>query len=537
MTRHAINALQSGKTFDILVIGGGATGCGIALDAASRGLSVALVERYDFAEGTSSRSTKLVHGGVRYLEAAIKRLDRDQYDLVRHALAERGSFLRNAPHLTRALPLVTPLYSWWQVPYVYVGLKLYDLLSGNQSIGASRLLTRTQALSRFPMLKAKGLKAGVLYYDGQFVDSRMAVAIALTAQRAGAIVANHVEVTALLHDHAGKVAGAKVRDGLDGQEWDIHARVVVNATGPFADSLRRMDDPAAQPILKVSSGIHILLDRRFVPPETGLLIPSTEDGRVLFILPWQGHAIVGTTDEAAEIEAHPAPSPADIAYLLRHARLYFDIDVQEKDIKAAWSGIRPLVFDPKAKDTSQLARDHVIIDDPSGLVTIAGGKWTTYRFMAEQAVDHAVAAAGLAPAQACHTHEMRLLGGESFRADGGAELVRRHGLPADVAEHLNRSYGDQADRVATLCGSGLETRLHPEHPYVEAEVLHAVRHEAAARAADVLCRRLTLALVDTQAARQAAPRVIDLMAAELNWTQQRRQQEQDHLNQKLNQAL
>lgn len=537
MRNAAIASLQNGQTFDLLVVGGGATGCGIAVDAATRGLSVALVERYDFAEGTSSRSTKLVHGGVRYLEAAVRRLDRDQYALVRHALHERGAFLRNAPHLTNPLPLVTPITSWWQVPYVYAGLKLYDLLSGGMSIGHSRLVGRAEALRRFPQLKAAGLKAGVVYYDGQFVDSRMNAALAMTARREGACVLNHVAVTALDHDAGGQVCGARLRDAIDGREWSVRARVVVNATGPFADSLRRMDDPAARPILKVSSGVHILLDRRFVPPDTGLLIPRTDDGRVLFILPWQGHAIVGTTDQTAEIVDHPAPSAADIAYLLAHVRRYFDVEVGAGDVKAAWSGIRPLVFDPKAKDTAQLARDHVIIDDPSGLITVAGGKWTTYRLMAEQTVDRAVARAGLAAAP-CRTHALRLLGGEAYSPHGHESLVRSHGLPDDVARHLNRSYGDQAPKVAALAtAQGLTGRLHPDHPYVEAEVPYVMRHEAAERAADVLCRRLTLALVDNAAARMVAPRVLDLMAGQAGWSAERRQHEADLLRHRLEQAL
>lgn len=537
MRRDALQALRSGRIFDILVIGGGATGCGIALDAATRGLSVALVERYDFAEGTSSRSTKLVHGGVRYLEAAVKRLDRHQYALVRHALHERGAFLRNAPHLTNRLPLVTPIYSWWQVPYVYAGLMMYDLLSGKMNIGHSRLISRDEALRRFPMLKAEGLKAGVIYYDGQFVDTRMTATLAMTARREGAVMANHVEVIALLHGADGRVCGARLRDALGGEEWEVRARAIINATGPFADSVRRMDAPDAKPILKVSSGIHIMLDRRFVPPETGLLIPKTDDGRVLFVLPWQGHTIIGTTDEEATISDHPVPSPADVAYLLSHIRRYFNMDVHESDIKSVWSGIRPLVFDPKAKDTSQLARDHVIIDDPSGLITISGGKWTTYRFMAEEAVDHAVAATGLRPATPCRTHDMRLLGGENFAADGAKRLVREYHLPADVAEHLHRAYGDRAPRVAALAAEGLNARLHAGHPYVEAEVIHAIREEAAERAADVLCRRLTLALVDIDAAKAAAPRVIALMAGELGWDDARREQERDHLHHRLTEAL
>jgi glycerol-3-phosphate dehydrogenase len=537
MREQILKELQSGNTVDLLVIGGGATGCGIALDATTRGLKTALVERYDYAEGTSSRSTKLVHGGVRYLESAVKRLDRVQYHLVREALHERGALLRNAPHLTRRLPLVTPLYSWFDVPYMFAGLKLYDLLSGRMNIGHSSLIGRKEALRRFPMLKAAGLKAGVIYYDGQFSDARMALSLALTARREGALLASHTGVIALLHAADGPVTGATVEDRLTGTRWDIHARSVINATGPFADIIRRMDDPTAQPILKVSSGIHIVLDKRFVPPETGLLIPKTDDGRVLFILPWQGHALVGTTDEQADIADHPRPSAADIAYLLGYVRRYFNLEVSEKDIKSVWSGLRPLVFDRKAGDTSRLARDHVIVESKSGLITIAGGKWTTYRLMSQQAVDHAVALAGLTQARPCRTHDMPIWGGDAFDPKADLSLARDFGLSPDVADHLNHAYGDHAFAVAALAGAGWGARLHPDHPFIEAEVVYAVREEQAVRAVDVLVRRMTLALIDKGAAMHAAPRVLAIMTAELSWNESRRAAESDLLQQRLAEAL
>ncbi|MTJ84059.1 MAG: FAD-dependent oxidoreductase [Telmatospirillum sp.] len=537
MRHHRLDALRTNELFDILVIGGGATGCGIAVDAATRGLKVALVERNDFAEGTSSRSTKMVHGGVRYLEAAIKRLDKAQYTLVREGLHERGAFLRNAPHLSNRVPLVTPLYSWMEVPYVFAGLKLYDLLAGSQNIGHSSLISRAEALRRFPFLKADGLKAGVVYYDGQFVDARMAIALAKTAEDAGAAVANHVAVTALIHDTDRRVAGAEVEDRLTGDRWTIRARAVINATGPYADAICRMDDPAAQPILKVSSGIHIVLDKRFVPPDTGMLIPKTDDGRVLFILPWQGHALIGTTDEPATVSEHPKPEAADIAYLLNHIRRYFNVAVSESDIKSVWSGIRPLVFDPKAKDTSQLARDHVIIESMSGLVTISGGKWTTYRLMSEQAVDRAISVAHLSPVRPCCTHHLKLWGGAGYREDGDRVLVRDYGLEADVARHLNRIYGDRASDVAALAASGAGARLHPAHPYIEAEVLYAVREEAAVHAADVLVRRMTLAHVDRPAALAALPRVVAIMTDALGWSDHDREVEESRARERLEEAI
>jgi len=534
MRQDTLNALRTNEIFDILIIGGGATGCGIAADAATRGLTVALVERNDFAEGTSSRSTKMIHGGVRYLEAAVRRLDKSQYNLVREGLHERGAFIRNAPHLTNRIPLVTPIYSWTEIPYVFTGLKLYDLLAGSENIGHSSLISRGEALRRFPALKADGLKAGVVYYDGQFVDTRMAMTLALTARRAGAAVANHVMATGLIRDAKGRVAGATVEDRLSKEGWTIRARTVINATGPYADAVCRMDDPDAMPILKVSSGIHIILDKRFVPPGSGMLIPKTDDGRVLFILPWQGHALIGTTDEPAAVTDHPRPEEEDIAYLLDHIRRYFNVAVTRADVRSVWCGIRPLVFDPKAKDTAQLARDHVIIESQSGLITISGGKWTTYRLMSEQAVNRAVAVGGLTKAGPCRTSTLTLFGGDNFRQDGEADLARKFGLDADIAHHLHRMYGDRAPDVAGLAKN---VRLHPDHPYVEAEIIHAVRQEDAVHAADVLVRRTTLALVDRAAAIAAVARTVAVMGDELGWDDIRREQEERDTLSRLQEAI
>ncbi|WP_298039538.1 FAD-dependent oxidoreductase [uncultured Desulfuromonas sp.] len=537
MTRQeTLAALKQDEPFDLLVVGGGATGCGIAVDAALRGLKVALVEKNDLAEGTSSRSTKLVHGGVRYLEKAVKRLDKAQYDLVREGLHERGVLLKNAPHLSNPIPFVTPLYKWLDVPMVTIGLKLYDLLAGKMGIGHSRLLSRKKALQRFPMLQAKGLKAGVLYYDGQFNDARMAVALAMTAREHGAVVANHVEVTDLVKE-SGHVAGARLKDSLTGSEWTLRARGVVNATGPFGDRLRQMDDPAATPIITASSGIHIVLDERFAPPETGLMIPKTEDGRVLFVIPWQGHALVGTTDDPAEISEHPRATEDEVDYLLRHVRKYFDLSVTRDDIKATWSGLRPLVADPEAADTSNLVRDHVISMSEAGLLTIVGGKWTSYRRMAEDTVDQAVAGYGLEPALACQTNDTPVAGGAGYLPDGGARLVGAHGLAADVAANLNRAYGDRADAVAEVAAEGFDSRLHPDHPYIEAEIVYAVRHEFAERAIDVLARRLPLALIDKAATAAVARRVVEIMAKELGWDEARGQAEYDLVTERLAVAL
>jgi glycerol-3-phosphate dehydrogenase len=522
--REILESLKTQDQFDLLIIGGGATGCGIAVDAASRGLKVALVEKNDFAEGTSSKSTKLVHGGVRYLEMAVKKCDRAQYHLVKEALFERGIFLQNAPHLANRLPLVTPLYSWFEVPYVFAGLLLYDLLAGKMGLGKSSLVGRVEALRRFPMLRAENLKAGVIYYDGQFNDARMAITLTLTARQHGAVIANHVEVTSL-EQKEGRLCGAQVRDSISGEEFAIRARCIVNAAGPFVDRIRQMDDASAKPVLNAASGIHIILSSRFVPPDTGMLIPKTEDGRVLFILPWQGHALIGTTDTPAEIVEHPKAQEEEIEYLLRHINRYFSLSVKRDDVLSAWSGLRPLVkFDENAS-TARLVREHLLLVSPSGLVSMAGGKWTSYRKMAEETVDKAITSAGLTPSGPCKTLNLRLFGAEHYVPEIFLVLTKDYGIEADIAHHLQHSFGDQAMSVARLAEDGLSARLHPNHPYIEAEVVYAVRHEQAEYASDVITRRIPLAILDNAAAQAALPRVVELMASEQGWNDERCQQE------------
>jgi len=529
--------LRDGSTFDLIIIGGGASGCGIAVDAATRGLKVALIEKNDFSEGTSSRSTKLVHGGVRYLEMAVKKLDKVQYNLVKDGLHERGLLLKNARHLANRLALVTPLYKWFDVPYVFAGLKFYDILSGKQNIGHSRLLSRKEVLQRFPGVKSEGLKAGVLYYDGQFHDARMALALALTAEQNGAVITNHVAVTNLTKEND-KLTGVELTDSLSGETWQVKSRGVINATGPFVDKIRWMDDPDAPKILSASTGIHIVLDKRFAPPDTGLMIPETEDGRVLFVLPWEGHALVGTTDEPAEVTEHPQPLDSEIDYLLRHVTRYFNLQVEKADIKAVWSGLRPLVSDPEATDTAKLARDHVITDSPSGLLTIAGGKWTSYRKMAQDAVDHALKQFQLQPPKpTCQTEQLPVLGSADYDEQGNLKLSREHGLDDDIAAYLNRTYGDQASQVVQLADVGYAARLVDHHPVLEAEILYAARCELAERVIDVLARRTPLALLDTEAAKQAAPRVLAIMAEELGWDEQRCADEKQLVEKRLTEAL
>ena len=524
-----LGRLQDGSPFDLLVIGGGATGCGIALDAATRGLRVALVERDDFAQGTSSKSTKLVHGGVRYLEKAILKADREQFDLVREGLRERGRLLQNAPHLAHSIRLMTPVKTWFQAAYIFAGLVLYDILAGRLSLGRSRIVSRARAQKLFPQLNLDGYKAAVIYADGQFNDARMAVTLARTAASHGAVCANHVEVTGLVKED-GRVRGARLLDRISGRAWTVAARGVVNATGPFADAVRRMDDPEAKTMLKVSSGIHILLAAETTPGDLSLMIPSTEDGRVLFMIPWQGHVLFGTTDEPADIAYDPAPEPKDVDYLLRYANAYLRRTVTRDDILAVWNGLRPLVFDPQKGSTQELARTHVLTESPSGLLTMAGGKWTSYRAMAEDAVDAACLACGLGQGRACVTRDMRLVGSRGYYPDAWRDLAAREGVEPALARSLCSLYGDEAGEVLRL-GRELDLMrpIHPQHPYIGAEVVFAVRREMATHLGDVLLRRLPLGLVDMGHAREAAPAVAAIMGRELGWDETRQASEVENV--------
>merc|ERR1712038_561032 len=391
-TRAAQLASLRTEQYDVLVIGGGATGSGCALDAATRGLKTAMVEADDFSSGTSSRSTKLIHGGLRYLQKAIMKLDYEQYKMVKEALHERGNLLDIAPHLSFPLPIMLPIYKWWQLPYYWAGIKAYDIVSGADCLKSSYILSKSSALELFPMLKKNELKGAIVYYDGMHNDARMNISIAISAARLGATIANHTRVLSLLKDGEGKVCEARCRDELTGEEFDVKAKSVINATGPFTDSIRKMDDEQTRDIVCPSAGIHIMLPDYYSPVSMGLLDPATSDGRVIFFLPWQGLTIAGTTDTPCPVTHSPGPSEQDIQFILSEVKNYLtpDIDVRRGDVLSAWAGIRPLVKDPNAEDTQSLVRNHVVHVSESNLITIAGGKWTTYRAMAQETVDQAV---------------------------------------------------------------------------------------------------------------------------------------------------
>ncbi|HVR28542.1 MAG TPA: glycerol-3-phosphate dehydrogenase/oxidase [Thermoanaerobaculia bacterium] len=481
------------EPWDVVVVGGGATGLGVAVDAAARGYRTVLLEQSDFAKGTSSRSTKLIHGGVRYLRQG-------NVSLVLEALRERGILRRNAPHLVHDVPFVVPSYDWWESPFYGIGLRLYDVLAGKEGFGASRHLSRAETLEHLPTIETDGLRGGVLYYDGQFDDARLAMCLAATASDLGAAVLNYLPVVGLLKD-GGILGGVVAHDAETGREWEVRARVVVNATGPWTDALRALDDVAAAPLLRPSQGVHIVLPRRFHPGDAAIMVPHTDDGRVLFAIPWYDRVVVGTTDTPIAVAPlEPRPLAEELEFLLAHAARYLTEDPRAEDVLSTFAGVRPLVGNAAEERSAAISRDHTLLISESGLVTITGGKWTTYRKMAQDTVDHAAVLAGL-PERPCPTADLPLHG--SGAADGRRGPLSPYGADAGAIEALAQSE------------PGLAVALEPRLPYVGAEVVWAAREEMARTVEDVLARRTRALLLDARASIEAAPRVAELLAAEL----------------------
>ena len=494
MNRADFVTAATSDTWDVLVIGGGATGLGVAVEAASRGYSTLLLEQSDFAKGTSSRSTKLIHGGVRYLQQG-------DVSLVLEALHERGLLIRNAPHLVHHLAFVVPVYDWWEGPFYGIGMKLYDALAGKLGLGPSRNLSREETLERIPTVEPDGLRGGVVYYDGQFDDSRLAITLVRTLEDLGGKPLNYTRVTGLLRSGPGSaIEGVMAVDEESGSEMEIRARVVVNATGVFTDDIRRMDDPDAGRMVTASQGVHIVLDRAFLPGDSAIMVPHTSDGRVLFAVPWHGRVVVGTTDTPVpEATLEPRALDEELDFLLTHAIRYLTRDPLPSDVLSVFAGLRPLVGDPDS-DTKSISRDHTLLVSAAGLVTITGGKWTTYRRMGSDTVTQAVLVAGL-PEKPSVTEDLKL----HAWTDTVDPIEPRsvYGTDAAEIEALERDRPELADR------------LHPALPYRASEVVWAARFEMARTVEDVLSRRLRALLLDARASVEMAPRVAGLMAEEL----------------------
>ncbi len=488
------------EKWDFIIIGGGATGLGAAVDAASRGFRPLLLEQHDFTKGTSSRSTKLVHGGVRYLRQG-------NISLVLEALKERGLLCANAPHLAHDLAFVIPIYNWIDTPFYGVGLKVYDRMAGKLGLGHSKILSVEETLKRVPTVETDGLLNGVVYHDAQFDDSRLGINLAETVVEQGGTVANYMKVIGLLKKDD-VVRGVRVRDEETGTEFEIEAGAVINATGVFVDDVLRMDDPEARPIVSPSQGIHMVLPKSFLPGDTAVMVPKTKDGRVLFAVPWHDSVVVGTTDTpVSDIRLEPRPLREEIEFVFSHAQHYLKKDPEPSDVRSFFAGLRPLIKHGNDSNTAALSRDHSILISRTGLITIVGGKWTTYRKMAQDVIDQAeiVACFGTKP---CNTHHLQVHGWTKQKPRKFPHLA---------------VYGSDADAIGDLVEQDpdLGELLHAELPYRKAEVVWAARHEMARSVEDVLARRTRALLLGARASMEAAPEVARLLAAELgrdgNW--------------------
>jgi len=479
--------------WDICIIGGGATGLGTAVDSASRGFKTLLVEQSDFAKGTSSRSTKLVHGGIRYLQQG-------NIKLVMEALHERGILRKNAPHLVKNQSFILPNYKWWEGPFYGIGLKVYDWMAGSLGLGSSRFLTKEETLELAPTLDAEGLWGGVLYHDGQFDDARLAINLAQTAAGLGATVLNYAKVHTL-QKNSGQVCGLGFHDELNKSSFNIRAKAVINATGVFTDSILEMDDAKSEPIISPSQGVHIVLDKEFLPGTAAILVPHTDDGRVLFAVPWHHKIIIGTTDTAVDnISEEPQALDEEIDFILQQIGHYLSKQPTRKDIRSVFAGLRPLVKS-NSKKTAELSRDHFITVSDSGLITIAGGKWTTYRRMAEDVINISIQKAGLTP-QPCSTEKLRVHGATE-NTDFNAPLYY---------------YGSDIPSIRAMVqiNPSLGELLHPSLPYIKAEIVWAVQNEMCMTVEDALSRRTRALLLDARASVEASAEAAAIMAEQMN---------------------
>lgn len=487
-------ARERARPWDMIIVGGGATGAGVAVDAATRGYATLLLEQHDFGKGTSSRSTKLVHGGVRYLEQG-------NVSLVMEALKERGLLRQNAPHLVSELACIVPSYAWWEGPFYGMGLKVYEMLAGKYGFGKSQKISRAETLEQLPNVNPDGLTGGVVYYDGQFDDSRLLINLIATAADAGATLLNYAKVIRLRKGGDGIVNGVEWQDVESGENFSARAKVVVNATGAFTDSVRQLAEPEVEPMIAPSQGAHLVFDRSFLPGASAILVPHTKDGRVMFAIPWHGHTLVGTTDTPIqETSLEPVALDTEIDFILETARLYLEKKPSRADILSVFAGIRPLVKSTNGGNTAALSRDHAIHIDASGLLSITGGKWTTYRNMAEGCVDQAATLADL-PDRSCQTRALKIHGYQTDAQKSGALSV----------------YGSDAAAIRELIATDAELgrQLDSQLPYTGAEVVRAARAEMARTVEDVLARRTRALFLDANAAMRMAPRVAGILAKEL----------------------
>lgn len=495
MNRDAVlEKLKVNSPWDVVIIGGGATGIGTAVDAASRGYKTLLVEQADFGKGTSSRSTKLAHGGVRYLQQG-------NISLVLEALKERGIMRRNAPHLVKDLSFVVPTYDWWEGPFYGIGLKLYDLLAGQEGLGTSEFLSKEETIGRIPTIETKGLRGGIKYHDGQFDDTRLLINLAQTAQKHGASLINYMKVVEF-NKKEDEIDSLIIEDQETKEKYTVTSKAYINATGVFTDFIRKMDSNDVTPIMTSSQGVHIVLDKSFLPSDNAIMVPHTDDGRIIFATPWHDKIIVGTTDTpVSQYPLEPKAQDEEIEFLLTHIARYLTKDPTQKDIKSVFVGLRPLVKEPNAKDTSSISREHQVTIAKSGLISISGGKWTTYRKMAEDVINQAIAL-GKLPKKECKTEHL---------------LIHGYQESVPVYPHLEHYGSDEIELAEFLKQETYySNKLHQEYEITEGEVIWAIRKEMARTVEDFLARRTRLLFLDAETALAVAPKVAELMAEELD---------------------
>ena len=527
------------REFDVCVIGGGASGASCALDAQLRGLKTVVLEAGDFASGSSTASTKLAHGGVRYLQEAVQDLDVNQYHLVEDALRERMIMLHKAPHLTRTVEFLVPCFSNFEKVYYGLGMKMYDWISGKSSLLPSRLLTRDEALYRIPAMRVDNLVGAVAYADGQFDDARYGMAIIETLATAGGEALNYARVTGLGKNTSGKLASATVVDQATSGTFEIRARAFVNATGPFSDVVRQLASPGAPLRMRPSKGVHIMLPLEGFSESDALLVPKTEDGRVIFAVPWNGRLLVGTTDTGYTPGEEMVVTSEEVEYLLRQINPYLNSPLTAAHVMSGIAGVRPLVAEPGVTDTKKLIRDdEVEFDAATGLISILGGKWTTHRMMGEETIDKVQEYLGDAKSSS-GTSEHLLAGANGYKSDYWQTLADNFPIRTPTARHLAHKYGTQAQDVLQLASAdpSLTLPLVEGEAPIRAQVVFAVRKEMARTIEDVLARRIGLQLFGWRLAIQAAPAVAELLARELRWSPKQEQTSLDQYVAKVNHMI
>ena len=504
---------------DIVIIGGGCVGSGIALDATLRGYSVILLEKNDFASGASSKSSKLVHGGIRYLEKAIKQMDKAQYDLVKEGIKERSIFLKNASNIAKKLKINIPIYSYLKLIYTYFGLLIYKLMAKNKSLGKNSFVNKVVSILISLNIKQENLKGFLSFYDGSFLDFRMIISLLQTAVSKGAIVKNYCEVNGFLYDVDNKISGVKYFDKIQNKNYEINAKVVINASGANVDNLRLKDDESTNEILALSSGIHIVVSKEFLSSNEGILLPNTSDGRIIFILPYMNYCLIGTSDNKTTYEENPKAQEQEIEYLLKEVNNYFEKHLIKEDILSSWSGIRPLVKSDKSS-TEQMVREHIILKSKNDLISIAGGKWTTYRKMAEDLVSFLIKNKLLEKQKKCETKRTKLFGNDDIKEL--EKLISFYPISKKTKNSLKTLYGSSCMKVLNLANETDNFELiNPNLPYLKAEIEYCIKEEFVEKPIDFLARRVGLCFLDKKLALSCVDVVCEEMGKILFWDEKR----------------